>query len=270
MIPKVIHYCWFGKNPRGELMRRCIESWKRFCPDYQIVEWNESNFDVDCIPYLAEAYRGKKYAHVTDYARLKILYENGGVYLDTDVELIDSLDPFLADRAFFAMQKPGEVATGLGFGAEAGAPILRELMRNYEGKLQNDSAQFFRETCVVIDKAVFERHGIRRENVLQRLGDAVIYPMDYFNPKDYETDELTMTENTVSIHHYSRSWHDSCERIICETYRALIRAYEPAEAKRRFDKWYQKNRIRLLLKRYGFMGVIRMSFKRIMCKRGSL
>lgn len=266
MIPKLIHYCWFGKNPHNELMLRCIESWKRLCPDYQIVEWNESNFDVNSIPYISEAYRRKKYAHVTDYARLKILYENGGIYLDTDVELIDTLDPFLTDKAFFALQKSGEVATGLGFGAEAGAPILRELMQNYEAKPRGNSAQFFKDTCVTIDKAVFVRHGLKDEDTCQQLGDIAIYPSDYFNPKNYETEELNITENTVSIHHYGRSWHDACERIITDTYREMIRAYEPSEAKLRFEKWYQKNRFRLLRMRYGFMGMIHMAFKRITCK----
>ena len=107
MIPKVIHYCWFGGNPLPITARDCIESWRLSCPDYEIIEWNESNFDVNAIPYTAGAYKDKKWAYVTDYARLKIVYEHGGIYLDTDVEVLKSLDPFLEHKAFFGTQSPG-------------------------------------------------------------------------------------------------------------------------------------------------------------------
>lgn len=126
MIPKKIHYCWFGGNSLSSEVRKCIASWRRFCPDYEIIEWNEKNFDVDCIRYTADAYRDRRWAYVTDYARLKIVYEQGGIYLDTDVELLRPLDPLLENKVYFGMQRAGEVATGLGFGAEAGAEEANE------------------------------------------------------------------------------------------------------------------------------------------------
>lgn len=255
MIPKIIHYCWFGKNPKPELMLKCIESWKKFCPDYEIIEWNETNFDVDCIPYTKKAYQDKRYAHVTDYARLKIVYENGGIYLDTDVELIASLDRFLEDDTFFAMQNNDEVATGLGFGSIANAEILKELMSNYEKKASASDDKFLTETCVDTDKSVFEKYGHKNKNCIQRLNNIVIYPTEYFNPKDFETGKMNITNNTVSIHHYTRSWHDECEIIICDKYKELMNKYEYDEAKRRFGNWYKRNHLRLLLKRYGFIGL---------------
>ncbi len=124
MIPKKIHYCWFGGNSLSSEVRECIASWRRFCPDYEIIEWNEKNFDVDCIRYTADAYRDRRWAYVTDYARLKIVYEQGGIYLDTDVELLRPLDPLLENKVYFGMQRAGEVATGLGFGAGGGAGPL--------------------------------------------------------------------------------------------------------------------------------------------------
>ena len=134
MIPKKIHYCWFGGNSLSSEVRECIASWRQFCPDYEIIEWNEKNFDVDCIRYTADAYRDRRWAYVTDYARLKIVYEQGGIYLDTDVELLRPLDPLLENKVYFGMQRAGEVATGLGFGAEAGAELLRRLMAGYESR----------------------------------------------------------------------------------------------------------------------------------------
>ena len=118
MIPKKIHYCWFGGNPLPELAIKCLESWKKYCPDYEIIEWNETNFNLDSCEYVREAYQAKKWAFVSDYARLKVVYDNGGIYLDTDVELIKSLDRLLKNKSFFGTETTGVVATGLGFGAE--------------------------------------------------------------------------------------------------------------------------------------------------------
>lgn len=105
MIPKIIHYCWFGRNPIPVEYQRYIESWKKFLPDYEIKEWNEDNFDVNIIPFTKEAYDVKKYAYVSDYARLKILYDNGGVYFDTDVEVIRNMDDIIAAGAWMAVEK---------------------------------------------------------------------------------------------------------------------------------------------------------------------
>lgn len=134
MIPKVIHYCWFGRNPKPELINKCIESWKKFCPDYEIKEWNEDNFDIHQCPYVEEAYECKKWAFVSDCARLKIIYDNGGIYLDTDVELLDSLDNILKYDFFFAFEHEFRVNTGYGFGAKKMSPIVQEMLSFYLGK----------------------------------------------------------------------------------------------------------------------------------------
>ena len=120
MLPKKIHYCWFGGNELPDLAIKCIESWKKYCPDYEIIEWNETNFDLECCDFVKEAYKAKKWAFVSDYARLKVVYDNGGIYLDTDVELVKSLDILLQEKCYFGEETTGYVATGLGFGAENG------------------------------------------------------------------------------------------------------------------------------------------------------
>ena len=123
MIPKKIHYCWFGGNPLPALAKRCISSWKKYLPDYEIIEWNESNYDVHKIPYISEAYNAKKYAFVSDYARFDILYNHGGLYFDIDVEVLDSLDDIIKDGPFMGIEQPKRghednifVAPGLGLG----------------------------------------------------------------------------------------------------------------------------------------------------------
>ena len=147
MIPKVIHYCWFGRNPLPPLAKECIASWKKFLPDYEIKEWNEDNFDVNIIPYTAEAYKQKKYAFVSDYARFWILYQHGGLYFDTDVEIIRPLDDIIAKGPFmgFELDPDGEnsplkyaprfaysVALGLGFGVERGNRVMERLLNYYQ------------------------------------------------------------------------------------------------------------------------------------------
>ena len=128
MISKKIHYCWFGKGPKSEIIQKCIDSWKEFCPDYEIIEWNEENFDVYGIPYTAAAYADKKWAFVSDYARLKIVYENGGIYLDTDVLLHNNLDELLQYECWLASDDVRYMSTGLGFGAEKGHWLVQKLM----------------------------------------------------------------------------------------------------------------------------------------------
>lgn len=152
MIPKVIHYCWFGRNPKSEIIQKCIASWKEFCPDYEIIEWNEDNFDVNSIPYTAAAYADKKWAFVSDYARLKIVYENGGIYLDTDVLLHNSLDELLQYECWLASDDVRYVNTGLGFGAIKGQTLIGALLQSYH-KYGYDPTV----TCVIKDTQVIER-----------------------------------------------------------------------------------------------------------------
>lgn len=176
--------------------------------------------------------------------------------MDTDVELIGNIDKLLSHGAFFAMQRAGEVATGLAFGAEAGTPVLARLMKNYEEKSYS-AERVLSETCVDIDKPVFLEMGLKNEDTLQQLSDVTVYPTEFFNPKDFETEKIHVTKNTVAIHHYSGSWHDECERLILAKRRSFINKYGREDAEKRFGRWYRRNRCRLVLKRYGLWGAVK-------------
>ena len=134
MIPKTIHYCWFGRNPKPALAQKCIQSWKKHCPDYTIMEWNEDNYDISSAPlYVRQAYEARKWAFVTDYVRLHVVHDHGGIYMDTDVELKKNPDALLEYSAYFGFEDGQYVNTGLGFGAIPGHPFLKEIMADYEG-----------------------------------------------------------------------------------------------------------------------------------------
>ncbi|EOY2591629.1 glycosyl transferase [Enterococcus hirae] len=207
MIPKKIHYCWFGKNPLPNEVKKCIESWKLFCPDYEIIEWNEENYDVFKIDYMAEAYKAKKYAFVSDYARLDIIYNNGGIYLDTDVELIRPLDDLLHHSCYLGMELPGRVATGLGFGAVKGNNFLYENMKYYEHNHFFYKGRMNLTTCVEITTNILKKHGLSNDDNIQIIKDTIIFSTEYFCPYDIEKGITNLTCNTISIHHYSASWY---------------------------------------------------------------
>ena len=210
-IPKIIHYCWFGGNPLPDFALKCIESWKKYCPEYQIIRWDESNFDVaKCPAYVREAYAAKKWAFVTDYVRLQVVYEHGGIYLDTDVELLRSPDVFLHNHAFFGFEDIRHVNTGLGFGAEKGSKILKEMILDYLSipfVLENGEMDL--TPCPARNTKVLLRRGLRQNNSKQLLnGEILILPTEYFCPIDYITGKKRITKNTYSIHHFSASWHN--------------------------------------------------------------
>ena len=206
MKQKKLHYCWFGGNPKSELILKCIESWKRFCPDFEIVEWNENNFNIHSCPYVEEAYAAKKWAFVSDYARFWILYRHGGVYLDTDVELIRPLKE-LPDT-FVGFENQTTVASGLIRGALPGDEICDKMLQSYhadrfikaDGTL-NTMTVCERETNILIG------YGLKPNGKLQTVNNTTVYPTEYFSPKDYVTQEINITDNTVSIHHYDASWY---------------------------------------------------------------
>jgi len=207
-IPKKIHYCWFGGAKLPDLAVRCIESWKLFCPDYEIIRWDESNSDLENCQFVREAYSAKKWAFVSDYMRLKVVEEHGGIYLDIDVELLKPLDSFLAHQGFmgFEQAKPYCVATGLGFGAVAHHPVIQKLMMNYENTpfIQADGS-FDMMPCPKRDTKILVDAGLRQVNQQQCLDGIKVFTTDYFCSVSFTGVEC-FTENTVSIHHYNASW----------------------------------------------------------------
>lgn len=205
MIPKKIHYCWFGRGEKPKLARRCIASWKKFCPDYEIIEWNEDNFDINTNAYTKMCYEQKRYAFLTDYLRLLIIQEHGGVYFDTDVEVVKPLDDLLDCGAFFGFETDRYVNTGEGFGAEAGHPVVRQMLKEYEPLLDGIHGTV---GCPHLNTDALLKFGLEQNGRLQNLGDVTVYPADYFNPYDDPTGILTKTENTYSIHWYGKSWMD--------------------------------------------------------------
>lgn len=221
MIPKVIHYCWFGRNPLPESAVKCINSWRKFMPDYEIKEWNEDNFDVNAIPYTAEAYQHKKYAFVSDYARFWILYRYGGVYFDTDVELIKPIDDIIERGAFMGIEQmcvvvPQDligyplIAPGLGIGVEKENAFCKQILDYYTGLNFLDKNGEIGEmvTIVVHTTRLFVQHGLEKSGAMQHIAGITLYPEDYFNPLDDLTGRVRKTENTRSIHWYARTWQD--------------------------------------------------------------
>lgn len=209
MIPKKIHYCWFGGNPLPESVEKCIASWKKYCPDYEIIRWDESNYDVNQIDYMKEAYEAKKYAFVSDYARLDIVYKHGGIYLDTDVELIKNLDSLLHEKCFMGMELPGRVATGLGFGAEREAGFLEKHIRMYKDSSFLNEKGYNLSTCIDYTLKVLGEYTFLNEDTIQKFEDVTIYPTEYFCPLNMRSNKLVKTNNTYSIHWYDASWKSS-------------------------------------------------------------
>lgn len=222
MIPKVIHYCWFGRNTLPDSAQKCIASWRKFFPDYDIKEWNEDNFDVNIIPYTREAYEAKKYAFVSDYARFWILYHYGGLYFDTDVEIIKPMNHIITQGAFMGIEANSisnksnenngqifEVAPGLGLGVTPGVELYKELLDYYKNEVFiYPNGRINLKTIVTRTTAVLMKHGFNGKNEIQNIGGVKIYPHDFFCPMDSTTGITTITERTVSIHHYDCSWLD--------------------------------------------------------------
>ncbi|MBW9199780.1 glycosyl transferase [Bacteroidales bacterium SW299] len=218
MIPKVIHYCWFGRSPLPKSARKCIASWKKFFPDYEIKEWNEDNFDVNIVPYTREAYSVGKYAFVSDYARFWILYQYGGLYFDTDVEMIKSMDdivnmgPFMGCENRFNPNNKAvmDVASGLGIGAIPNMDIYKEILDYYSTLHFLNADKTRNETTVVKNTSkVLSQHGLSYTPYIQTVAGIRIYPQEYFSPFDHVTGRLRITQNTRSIHWCARTWIDN-------------------------------------------------------------
>nr|WP_314546836.1 glycosyltransferase [uncultured Empedobacter sp.] len=196
MIPKIIHYCWFGGNPKPESFYICLDSWKKILPDYEIIEWNETNFDINCCDYVKLAAESKKWAFVSDYARALALYEMGGIYMDIDVEVKFSLDEFLIHRAFSGFEIKGSPFTAL-WATEKGHPWAKRVIDFYDEKTSFDLTT----NTVFVSDLLVKEYGIDpdRDEYQEGKDGIVIYPSTYFCldlPKNYAT------------HHFVGTWHD--------------------------------------------------------------
>lgn len=207
MIPKIIHYCWFGRGEKPELAVKCIESWKKFLPDYELKEWNEDNFDISSNQYVREAYENRKYAFVTDYVRLYAIYTEGGVYMDTDVEVVSTFDKFLHHHAFSGFETDGNVPTGM-MAAEKGSMWAKDLLDQYQNRvfLLPDGSYDMTTNTTIITNYMLDKGLILNNQFQDFPGLCTMYPADYFCPKDHRTGKIKCTKNTVCIHHFAGSW----------------------------------------------------------------
>lgn len=206
IIPKKIHYCWFGGGKIPDDNLRWMESWAKYCPDYEIIQWNEKNYDITKNLYMKQAYETKNYAYASDYARLDILYHEGGVYLDTDVELIKNLDEMLYQPAFFGWEDGLRVATGLGFGAINNFELLKE-MRDYYDTITfiKDNGKLDLTACPTFQTRVLQRYGLKKDGSYQIIKDASILPVTYLCGKPSYLSKSTRSQYTYAIHQFQSS-----------------------------------------------------------------
>lgn len=219
MIPKIIHYVWVGGKPLTPLAEKCIASWKKYCPDYEIKRWDETTFDVNQNEYCKQAYESKKWAFVSDYIRLKVMYDFGGIYMDTDVEVIKPLDAFLDNHAFSGYEDKDTIPTGI-MASEKQGKWVGELLKDYDTKkFIKEDGSFNLETNVVqITNTTKKMYpNIVLNNTLTKCEDVVFYPKDYFCPIDLITNKKKITKNTCTIHWFAGSWLSGktrCKKIV--------------------------------------------------------
>ncbi len=261
MIPKIIHYCWFGGNPLPELAQKCIASWKKYCPDYEIIEWNESNFDFSSCDYAREAYEAKKWAFVTDYVRLKVLYDYGGIYMDTDVEVLKPLDSLLHYEAVSGFESNTQIPTGL-IASGKSIPVIGELLSQYDNiHFIKSDGTFDLTTNVVRITNTLLKYGLNQNNTLQTVKDFTLLPKDYLCPKDLETGETTLTENSLTIHHFNGSWMEEYEKkIISLSFKLIKKGYSHLWARRLAA-------VIVFTKEYGFL---KMPLKMVKYKKNNM
>lgn len=220
MIPKIIHYCWFGGNPKNKRIEKCMETWKLKCPDYEFMEWNEDNFNVDDFLYVREAYNLKKWAYVSDVVRLYALDKYGGIYLDTDVEIVKDFSDLLLLDGFLGFEGKKWIATSV-MGARKHHPIISNFLKAYEQRtfyLNSPS------NVVELTNLLVKEYGLQLNGEYQKLDGIDIFPSDYFSPYDYLNGKLIQDHNTYAIHWYDMSWVDQSKfrKYISRFYHRLI------------------------------------------------
>lgn len=263
MIPKIIHYCWFGHNPKSELIERCIESWRKFCPDYEIKEWNEDNFDYTQCQYAADAYKEKKWGFVPDFIRLKLIYDYGGIYLDTDVELLKSLDALLEESAVMGFENKCYVNSGSIIMSEPGNTIIKSMYEMYyDVSFYNEDSSLNLVPSPKYNTEVLVKYGLQQNNTKQTVSDGVsqitVFPTEYFCPKDFESGQIAIFENTYSIHHYDGSWFDDFQISAWEYRRKIFKKYKNKKVCMFFVHLYC---LKLRIKHYGILKTLEYYIK---------
>lgn len=212
-IVKKIHYCWFGGKEIPDQLKRYMESWYKYCPDYEIIRWDESNYDIASNQYMKEAYECKKWGYVPDYARLDIIYKEGGIYLDTDVELLSSLDGLLNDSMFCHFACEGDVNCGSGFGAVKGHELIKKMRDCYEDKsFFNRDGSINMAPCTAYQNPVIKEYGFELENKYQRVKNVVVYPSEVANPLGRTGIVNNFTKKTLTVHHATGTHRTERER----------------------------------------------------------
>ena len=225
MIPKIIHYCWFGHNPLPKLAVKCIESWQKILPNYEIKEWNENNCDVYKFPNLVEGYNDKNFAFVSNYFRFDVLYRYGGIYFDIDVEVIKDLTPIIENRgaAFGGIDTTGKFNAGVGIGGEKGLEIFKEFRDGYIREEYKRNCSHYGYLSEILSKYGFHRN----QKSIEKFADITIYPQEYFCPLNLYTQKLNITDKTYTIHHFANSWFsDTMKKTFVELHPELKTKYE--------------------------------------------
>ena len=240
MIPQIIHYCWFGRGQMPDLAQKCLASWKTYLPDYEIMLWNEDNFDITAYQYAEEAYKERKFAFVSDVCRLHVLKEFGGIYLDTDVEFIKPLpDTFLNYNAFTGFEDH-LVAAGI-IGSVKNGKWVGDLLTFYNNKsfyLPNGNLDIIPITELITDYLCSEK-GVLANNAYQNIeGYCAIYPSEYFYPKSWKTLALKITPHTYCIHHFAGSWIDHNYTFLGKVANLLL----SKRVADNWSRWYRKLR----------------------------
>ena len=265
MIPKIIHYIWFGKGKKNKLIEECMKSWKKYCPDYEIKEWNEDNFDINSNQYVKEAYENKKWAFVSDYVRLYALYNEGGIYLDTDCELLGNIDSFLDNDAFSGYESDNAIPTAI-MGSEEENQWIKLLLDYYENRsfYNEDGTLDLTTNVITISNLTKEKYNVLYNGKLIDVPGVVkIYPKDYFCPKDWRTGTISFTENSIAIHHFNASWQTPFRIKLRDKEYDYVKKYGNIAGEKKYNDWYKHRKLYIHLRLYGVKAVIKNLLKKI-------